>query len=235
MLASANCSYCQKRGELPKIAVAGRERNLALAPRWWSNVKPTFYSDFGRMESCSITVLCAPWGAVRPALPLLVLKRCWGLGTWVGGGAPQTQAKLGCRQLSATAKDAPGASAPPGMQGRCSCSGHAPAAQDVLTVPAGSGPGHVALHRLHAWAAGCLLTPRGICCISQPLWPSLGKSRGPRCLFPLPPACQAAASPPALCGQGAQGFLQEDLHNSASRGTTHVSEQPPEALSKTED
>ena len=42
LLASANHSACQKRGELPKITVAGRERNLALAPRWWSNVKPMF-------------------------------------------------------------------------------------------------------------------------------------------------------------------------------------------------
>lgn len=192
MLASANCSCCQKRRELPKIAVAGRERNLALAHHWWSNVKPMFYSHFGKIESWFVTVLCAHWGA--PGAPKIGDK---GLGTQVGGGITQTQTRLGWRQLGDAAKDASGPSMPPGMQEKCShsCSRHAPAARDVPTVPAGGGPGHVISHRLEApacpctWAAGCLLAPWGSYCRSQPLWLSPWKSSSPCCLCPLPPAC----------------------------------------------
>lgn len=147
------------------------------------------------------------------ALHLLVLQRCQGLGTRVDGGAPQTQARLGWRQLGATAKDAPGASAPPGRgteQGRCSCScsGHAPAAWDVPRVPTGGCPGHVTTHRLqpppcpHAWAAGCLLAPRGICCRFHPLWPPWGKAVVPATssLSHLPP--RLPQPPAAPHGQG---------------------------------
>lgn len=58
----------------------------------------------------------------------------------------------------------------------------------------------------------------------------------------VPAASSLSCPPPRLqhppttpFGQGARGFSQDDLCNSASGGTTRVSEQPPEALSKTED
>lgn len=51
VLASATCSHCQKRGEFPTIAAAGKERNLTLAPYWWSNANPTFQSNSGKTES----------------------------------------------------------------------------------------------------------------------------------------------------------------------------------------
>lgn len=58
----------------------------------------------------------------------------------------------------------------------------------------------------------------------------------------VPATSSLSRSPPSLPqppaaphGQGARGFSQNHLRNSVSRGTTRVSEQQPEALSKTED
>lgn len=79
VLASATCSCCQKRGEFPSTAAAGKERNLTLALYWWSNANTMFQSNSGKTESsvnvrrqsnAALLLLAAgTWGLSVPTLP----------------------------------------------------------------------------------------------------------------------------------------------------------------------
>lgn len=84
VLASATCSHCQKRGEFPTTAAAGKERNLTLALYWWSNANTMFQSSSGKtkMSEGNALLPCFSWLLGLGAFlflhyPLMLLTCCW--------------------------------------------------------------------------------------------------------------------------------------------------------------
>lgn len=195
-----------------------------------------FYSHFGKIESCFVTVLCAHWRA--PGAPKIRYK---GLGTQVGGGVLQTQKRLEWRQLVPLPRmfqDHPchlgcRENAPSPAPAMLWLPGMSPQVQQVVALGMSH---HTGCRLLHAHALGLLVV----------FWPHGESIADPNpCDVPHGKAAVPAASvlsclpagmqhpPAALCGQGARGFSQDYPCNSASRGTAHVSEQP--SLSMRED